>query len=89
MSSALDEINIMPFYCPSCNKIIRNRRRGSCEYCNQNIPDNLSLSKEQVIKLDDMMAQEKTKHEKFIKTPSDGSSYGGGDIGSFGDLGDI
>lgn len=80
----------MAFECPSCNRPLYNRRRDTCEFCGEAVPEELLLSSEQQAALD------KLKEYHLRRRPSSDSSRGGWiaagdtgwDAGDFGGGGD-
>ncbi len=65
----------MAFECPSCNRPLYNRRRDTCEFRGEAVPEELLLSPEERVVLD------KLKECHLRRRPSSGSG-GGGWIGA-------
>jgi hypothetical protein len=66
----------MSFRCPSCNRVITDRRRGTCAHCNKPLPDSHRLSPTQQSKLERLRAEEAKRHREFMER--DISTGGGG-----------
>lgn len=53
-----------PLYCPSCHRILYNRRLKNCGFCQAEIPDELRFSDEEIRRLDAIAEQLKEEREK-------------------------
>ena len=47
----------MSYRCPSCQRIIFNRRLKNCDFCAAEIPDSLRFTPEEIAALDREMAE--------------------------------
>ena len=82
----------MSYHCPTCQRMIFNRRLERCEFCGAVIPAELRLSAEEVARLDREMAelaarrkkrdleQEEERKKAMQKRPNKGFVPGPGDI---------
>jgi len=71
------------YVCPSCEKIIFNRRLSNCEFCSAEIPEKLQLSLSEKERLD------RQHQESLTRKSNRNTNSSFGDIGSIGvDFGD-
>jgi hypothetical protein len=54
----------MSYYCPTCQRIIFNRRLARCEFCNAGIPAELRFSANEIAKLDRQMSELAARRKK-------------------------
>ncbi len=66
----------MPFTCPSCTRMIYNRRLKTCEFCGKAIPPHLLLTDEQIAELGKLDREESKRHRARMKDFED-RRYGG------------
>jgi len=68
----------MSVYCPSCNRILYNRRLKNCGFCGVLLPDNLRFSPEEIAKLEKTMKElEKSEAERRKKADEDEQAHRG------------
>ena len=54
----------MSYHCPTCKRIIFNRRLERCEFCGTDLPTGLRLSPKEVAQLDKEMANLSERRKK-------------------------
>jgi hypothetical protein len=70
------------YYCPKCSELITSRRRGYCTSCQEPLPDEMLLTKEELDALEAMDKEREEKQKKRIeaeeekrRTESDDDSF--------------
>lgn len=62
----------MAYKCPNCDKTIYDRRKPTCEFCSQSIPEELLFSDQQLAKLDDVLEREEVKRKENLDRQNPG-----------------
>jgi len=50
-------LNVVSHHCPSCSRVLYNRRLARCGFCGATIPEELRFTQEEIAALDRKMAE--------------------------------
>jgi hypothetical protein len=81
------ELASEPRRCPACQRVIYQRRRPICEFCDEPIPEELQLSDKELgainVELAEMnlRRQQEKETDEEKKKQRNGPATGGGDLG--------
>jgi hypothetical protein len=76
--------NFVSVYCPSCNRILYNRRLKKCGFCGALLPENLRFSPEEIAKIEKMekeLERSEAERRKRADQEEEAQRNAVGDIG--------
>lgn len=71
----------MSHHCPSCQRVLYNRRLSHCGYCGAEIPENLRFTPEEIAALDRKVAEWDEQRKQRERAAEDARQADGGDAG--------
>ena len=71
----------MSHHCPSCQRVLYNRRLTRCGYCGAEIPDSLRFTAEEIAALDREIAELDEQRKRRQRAAEEAEQAKGGDPG--------
>jgi predicted nucleic acid-binding Zn ribbon protein len=75
----------MSHHCPSCKRVLYNRRLTHCGFCGAQIPDDLRFTPEEIAALDQKMAEleeQRRQRERVAAEEEEARRRAAGDAGA-------
>jgi len=75
----------MSHHCPSCQRVLYNRRLTHCGFCGAEIPENLRFTPEEIAALDRKMAEleeQRRQRERKAAEEEEARRHDAGDAGA-------
>ena len=74
----------MSQHCPSCKRVLYNRRLTHCGFCGAQIPDDLRFTPEEIAALDQRIAELEEQRSQRERVAAEEEKRDGGDAGGAG-----
>jgi len=71
----------MSYHCPSCQRVLYNRRLSQCGFCGEDIPENLRFTPEEIAALDRETAELEEQRKQREREAEEARRAEGGDTG--------
>ena len=71
----------MSYHCPSCQRVLYNRRLSQCGFCGADIPEDLRFTTEEIAALDQEMADLEEQRKQRERAAEEARRADGGETG--------